>query len=247
VSGAFPDNTLTVGLNNTFGIETIHFPDSNNPFGNPCGGWVQLWNSMRNQGINVNKMRTKYRVGGARRFNGLVAQRRGFPLACRELRKQKLFLGTRLGPNNPFAPPSSNSGLPNVAFIQVFPQYSADLINCIRDEYASLPSAAFTSLPLIAKTKVYGIADNGDRFRSNTIRYTLTLQHVCGNGRIDNFEECDPTVAGAGGAPATQCTFGAVCAGGECVRNPTRACASSADCIGTCADQGARNECSCVY
>jgi hypothetical protein len=173
--------------------------------------------------------------------------RNSFPTACRQLRRQKLFLGTRLEPNDPLAPPSSSSGRPNTAFIQIFPQYSADLISCIRDEFGTLPTEAFTSLPLVARSKIYGRADNGDRFTSNTIRYTLTLMHTCGNGRIDNFEECDPTVTAPGGGAAVQCTTLALCANGTCFENATRACVTDTDCIGTCGDQGTRVECSCFY
>lgn len=250
VTSAFPDNTYVIGLSNTFGIETSHFPDDTNPFGNPCGGWVQAWNSMTTQGINIDRIETKYKIAlGNKRFGrtGLVPMRNSFPLACRQLRRQKLFLGTRLEPNDPLAPPSSNGGRPNTAFIQVFPQYSADLISCIRDEFIALPPEAFVSLPLVAKSKIYGRADNGDRFRSNTIRYTLTLMHSCGNGRIDNFEECDLSVTAPGGGPAVQCTSRALCAGTTCLENPGRACLSDADCIGTCGDPDTSSECACFY
>ena len=250
VSSAFPDSTFVIGLSNTFGIETTYFPDDGNPFGNPCGGWFQAWNSMKNQGINLTRIVTKYKVAqGNKRFGrtGLIPMRRSFPLACRQLRRQKLFLGARLEPNNPFVSPSSNSGRPNVAFVQVFPQFGADLLACIRTEFGPLPTEAFTSLSLVAKSKIYGRADSGDRYRSNTIRYTLTLLHTCGNGRIDNFEECDPTVTAPGGGVAVQCTGRALCANSVCAENSTRPCVTDADCIGTCGDQGTPVECTCFY
>lgn len=250
VTSAFPDNTFVIGLNNTFGTETTTFPDSGNAFADPCGGWVQAWNSMRTQGINLDRIVTKYRVAqGNRRFGrtGLVPMRRSFPLACRQFRRQNLFLGARLEPNDPLAPPSSNSGRPNSAFIQVFPQYGADLLSCIRTEFSPLAPDVFTSLALVAKSKIYGRADNGDRFRSNTIRYTLTLLHTCGNGRIDNLEDCDPSVTDPGGAPVQQCTSQALCTNSVCSTNPTRACVTDADCVGTCGLPGTITECSCFY
>lgn len=250
ISGAFPDNTFVMGLWNTFGTPTVVFPDFTNPFGNPCGGWVQAWNSMRTQGLFLTKIVTKYKIAqGNKRFGrtGLVPMRNSFPLACRQFRRQVLFLGSRLEPNNPFASESSSSGRPNVAFVQVFPQFGADMLACIRDEFASLPTEAFTSLPLVTRSKIYGIADNGEKYRSNTIRYTLTLLHTCGNGRIDNFEECDPSLTDPGGGTIVQCTGRALCINNACLDNPSRACASSADCVGTCGEQGSRIECSCIY
>jgi hypothetical protein len=249
-SSAFPDNTFVIGLWNTFGIATSGFPDVLNPFGNPCGGWLQAWNSMRNQGINLQKVVTKYKIArGNRRFGrtGLVPMRRNLPVACRQLRRQKLFLGARLEPNNPLAGSSSSSGTPNVAFVQVFPMYSSDLLSCIRDEFSGLPTDVFSSLPLVAKSKIFGRADNGEKYRSNTIRYTLTLVNSCGNGRIDNFEECDPAITDPGGGTVVQCANNTFCANGSCLNNPTRTCTVNADCVGTCAGQGSRIECTCIY
>jgi len=251
ITSAFPDNTAVLGLANTFGIETTFFPDNHNPFANPCGGWVQAWNSMRTQGINLDRLVTKYKIAqGNKRFGrtGLVPMRRGFPLACRQLRRQKLFLGTRLEPNDPTAPPSSNSGRPNTAFIQVFPQYGADLLACIRDQFGVLPTDVAASVPVVAKSKIYGRSDSGKRYRSNTIRYTLTLLHTCGNGLIDNFEDCDSSVVAPGGGVPVQCTSRAVCGvDSTCNANKTRPCLVDSDCIGTCGDQGTPTECSCFY
>jgi hypothetical protein len=250
VTSAYPDNNFVIGLGATFGIETTTFPDVQNPFGDPCGGWVQVWNSMRTQGINLTRIVTKYKIAqGNKRFGrtGLVPMQRSFPLACRQLRRQKLFLGARLEPNDPSAPPSSSSGRPNSLFVQVIPQYSADLISCIRAQFGPLATDVFTSLPLVAKSKIYGRADSGQGYRSNTIRYTLTLMHTCGNGVIDNFEDCDPTVTAPGGGVAVQCTSSALCVNSTCFANPTRPCASDTDCIGTCGDQGTPSECSCFY
>jgi hypothetical protein len=250
VTSGFVDNTAVLGLWTTFGYETQGFPDTTNPFADPCGGWVQAWNSMRTQGINLDRIVTKYKIAqGNKRFGrtGLVPMRKGLPLACRQFRRQKLFLGARLEPNDPSAPESSNSGRPNVAFVQVLPQYSPDLLGCIRDELSTLPPEAFTSLALVAKSKIFGRADNGHRYRSNTIRYTLTLLHTCGNGRIDNIEECDASVTGPGGVPVQQCDGEAFCVNSVCFANPGRLCATDADCVGTCGDQGSRVECTCFY
>jgi hypothetical protein len=248
VDSAIGDGAFVIGIWNTFGIDTLHFPDVNNPFANPCGGWMQLWNSMRTQGITVNKVKLRYKLGNRRRIRGLVPLRRGFPSNCRQFRGQTSFVGARLGPNDPNAPDSSNSGAPNVAFTQVIPMINSSAMTCLRDELAGLAadetdptSDSFSDFPLIITARAFGRADNGDTFKSNTIRYTLMLRSVCGNGRVDEDEECDPTAPGVG------CTTRAFCSNGQCLGNVAQACVEDADCIGTCQPRGGRSECTCVF
>jgi hypothetical protein len=241
VETAIADGFFTMGIWNTFGEQTIQFPDRNSAFANPCGGWMQLWNSMVKQGITLNRINLVYRIGNPRQFDAVVSQRRGWPTACNAFRKTSIYAGVRLGPNDPFAPPSSGSGLPNVAFVQVRPMVSAAVFGCLREQYASLPPDVYTDFPLIVKARAFGIADNGDRFTSNVIKYTLNLRHVCGNGRLDDGEACDLTASGAA------CSGSAICVGNTCIGDPTRGCNTDADCLGTCQPAGSLEECTCTY
>ena len=241
VDTAISDGFFTMGIWNTFGEQTLQFPDRNSAFGNPCGGFLQLWNSMTKQGIILNRVNLAYRIGGSKRFDAVVSQKKGWPTACNTFRRATIYAGTRLGPNDPLAPPSGSSGLPNVAFIQVLPMVSASVFACLREQYASLPPDVYTDFPLIIKARASGIADNGDKFSSNVIKYTLDLRHLCGNGRLDTGEACDNSASGTG------CAGSAICVSNTCISDPTRGCNTDADCLGTCQDPGTVEECTCTY
>ena len=238
---AIADGLYTMGLWNTFGQQTLQFPDRNSAFANPCGGWIQLWNSMTQQGITLNRIDLRYRIGGAKRFSALVPQKRNFPTECKTFRKASLYAGIRLAPNQPQVPPNSSSGLPNEAFLQVLPMVSSSLFTCLREQYAPLSTDVFVDLPLIIKARVHGIADNGNKYQSNVVKYTLNLRHTCGNQSVDLGEDCDASATG------TQCSSGAICVAGVCAADPTRACNVDADCLGTCQPAGNAEECLCVY
>lgn len=237
VQNAFVDNGYSMGLWNSFGTPTLSFPDQNNPFGDPCGGWIQLRNNMTLNGINLERVEIKMRIPGAGRFSNLVPTRKGFPLACKQFSKVKFFTGARLDPIDSEIT-GSNSGAPNVAFVQMIPMVSPQLIQCLRSQYTPLPTDVLSSVPLVISAKAVGRADDGSTYRTNTIRYTLTLRHVCGNGRLDDGEECDPN------APNT-CFLG-LCQDGEC-GDSGFPCFSDADCIGTCSEAGDPFECNCVF
>lgn len=238
VGAAIPDGSFNMGLWNTFGSKTLQFPDANNPYGNPCGGYLQLQNNMTAQGINVERVEVKLRIAGARRFRDLVPTRRGWPVACRGLRNVTVFAGTRLDPAGSKDQPS-NSGQANVAFVQLLPILTPQIIHCLREQYAPLPTTVYTSLPVVLSVRAFGRADNGDGFKTNPVQYTLTLRHTCGNARIDDGEACDPAAA------TNPCLLGE-CASGFCGSTAVP-CLSNADCVGSCIAQGDPMECTCEY
>ena len=95
------------------------------------------------------------------------------------------------------------------------------------------------SLPLVIRAVATARADSGEVYRSNTARYTLTLRHTCGNGRIDDGEQCDPN------APDACSGF---CNLGSCTLPVGRACTTDADCLtGTCIAPDDPSECICTY
>ena len=240
LDSASADGFFTMGIWNTFGEQTLQFPDRNSAFANPCGGFLQLWNSMTKQGITLNRVQLSYRIANSKRFDSVVSQKKGFPTACNTFKKATLYAGARLGPNDPLAP-VGNSGAPNVAFVQVIPMVSPSLFSCLREQYASLPPDVYTDFPLVIKARASGFADNGDRFVSNVIKYTLDLRHLCGNGRLDDGEVCDESSSGL------PCAGNAICVGNVCIGDPTRGCNDDADCIGTCHAPGSIEECTCTY
>jgi hypothetical protein len=240
VSNAISEGSFVMGLWNTFGRPTLYFPDINNETGNPCGGWIQLQNNLFQQAINLDRIELRYRIGGARRFQQAgVPTLNKFPSRCRQFRRETQFLGNRLNPSNS-TDDTSSSGAPNVAFIEMLPMVTPQLISCLRDEYTALPTTTFTSFPLIIRATAIGVSDSGDTFRSNTIQYTLTLRHTCGNGRIDDGEVCDAS-------PLAPNACAGFCNSGHCSQNDAVPCADDTQCNGTCMPQSTPSECLCVY
>jgi hypothetical protein len=232
------DGAFAMGIWNTFGFSNLYFPDPNHPFANPCGGWVQVQNNLIDQSIVVEKVELRFKIPGARRFQQFAPTRNGFPVACRQFRKDRLFVGGFLNPANS-TEDVTGSGKPNVAFIQLLPMVSTQLFNCLRGQYGSLSTDLYSSLPLVIRATVYGTSDSGDRYKSNTLPYTLNLRHTCGNGRVDDGEFCDP------GEP-NPCAHG-VCVAGVCSLDQDKLCNVDADCNGTCTSSAVPEECICLF
>ena len=236
ISDGIPVSSDTIGLSNTFGIPTIQYPQDS------CQGWMELQNVMTSQGINIESVDIRLRIAGAGRFRQFVPTRKGFPSACSALRNAKVFTGAHLfpvGTDPNFG--NTGSGIPHVAFVNLFPMVNAQVINCLREQYSALPTDVYVSFPLIIRAVATGVKESGGKVRSNPLQFTLSLLHLCGNGRIDAGETCDPS------APNT-CSIGPCnVLGGTCQLNPTVFCASDADCTGTCLPQGDPLECSCLF
>jgi len=243
VQSAIADGAFEMGLWNTYGFQTIYFPDVNNPEANPCGVWIQLQNNLLNQAIQIDHIDLHYKILGARRFRQFVPSRNGFPIACRQLRNDTLFIGAIINPINSTLD-QSGAGRPNTTFVQMLPFVTPQMIGCLRAQYAPLSTDLFASLSLVIRATVFGQSDAGDMFRANPISYTLNLRHTCGNGRIDDGENCDPN------APSTCVGFCVIAQGqtnGACSTNKDHLCQQDADCIGICSPPNNPTECVCVY
>jgi len=239
ISSAIGEGSFALGLWNTYGRATIYYPDINNPFGNPCGVWIQLQNNLLDQGIQLDHIELRYKIKGARRFSGVVPTHKGFPRACAPFRHDTHFVGARMDPVNS-SNTTSDSGAPNVAFIEMLPLVSPELFDCLRAEYVGRAASLFVSLPLIVRATAVGTSDTGDTFRSNTIAYTLNLRHSCGNGRVDDGEVCDPTT------PFNSCVD--VCQSGTCSQSGLPCDPVSNPCpLGACTPQDIPSECVCVF
>jgi hypothetical protein len=239
-SSAISDGIFSTGLWNTFGEQTLSFPDTNNPFGNPCGGWLQLRNNLLVESLLVDHVNLKLAIAKARRFKRFgVPMRNGFPTACRDFRRSTVFASALIPPVTAGRSTITGSGTVNVAFVQVVPMVGPDAIQCLREQFSPLPTDVFVAFPLIVTATAVAISDANDTYVSNPVRYTLTLRHTCGNGRVDDGEQCDPA--------ATLNTCVGTCQSGTCSQNSAIACATNADCIGTCVPQGNPEECTCGY
>lgn len=236
---AILDGAFSMGLWNTYGVETLFYPDPNSPTANPCGVWIQFRNNTDRTTIMLDKLKVQFRIPGANRYRNYgIATRNGFPTACRDFRKTTLFASTLIPPFLADDQEVSNAGAVNAAFLQVLPLVSPDLINCLRGVYAPLSTGVFVSLPLVAQVTGYGFGDNNKSYTTNSIQYTLNLRHTCGNGRVDDGEQCDPL--------ALNTCFG-VCQSNVCTNNSNRGCQVDSDCNGVCQAQGQPTECNCAY
>jgi hypothetical protein len=233
------DGAFSLGLWNTYGAQTLFFPDTSNPLANPCGGWMQLSNNMIDQAIILDHVQLRYTIPGARRYRLYVPVRNHFPVQCRQLRRATIYVGATLLPVNSSQDPGF-SGAVNVAFVQLLPLVATDVIHCLREQYAPLPSSVLVSIPLRIRATAVGVTDTGDTLRANTLNYNLTLRHTCGNGRIDDGESCDPN------AP-NSCVGACPTGGGTCSQDTNLACTTNADCVGSCVPVGDPEECNCVY
>jgi hypothetical protein len=238
VTNAISEGAFAMGLWNTYGVPTLYYPDVNSPFGNPCGVWIQLQNNMIDQGLMLDHVDLKYRIAGARRFRrGGVSMRKQFPTVCRQLRNQRLFVGNRLNPVNS-TQDTSTSGAPNVAFIEMLPFVTPEMVTCLQSVFAD-PTVTFTSLDLVVRATAVGVSDAGETYRSNPIQYTLDLRHTCGNGRVDDGEVCDPAATGS--------TCVGICNNGTCSQNNSIPCTDDSQCQGVCLAPNNPSECTCVY
>lgn len=235
-STGVPLSSDTIGLWDTFGVPTIQYPIDS------CNGWMELQNNMTSQGISIDRVDLKLRIEGAGRFRQFVPTRNGWPTACKQLRHATVFSGAHLFPFG--TDPSygnTGSGEAHLAFVNLFPMVSSQVIHCLRQQYAALPSDVYVSFPLIIQATASGITDSGGRAKSNPLQFTLNLLHLCGNGRVEPGEQCDPN------ATLNACVGTCDASKHVCDQNPTIACLTDGDCVGSCLPQGDPMECSCAF
>jgi hypothetical protein len=236
VDNGIPLSSDSMGLWNTFGIPTIMYPPD------ACGGWMQLQNVQTAQGISILNVDLRLRIAGAGRYRQFVPTRNGFPTACRSLRRSRIFSGAHLfplGTDPDFG--NTGSGVAHIAFVNLFPMVNTQVIHCLREQYTSLPTDLYASFPLIIRAVATGVTDAGKIVKSNPIQFTLTLRHLCGNGRLDDGERCDPNAPESCGLG--RCDPQAF----TCANDDEVACVTDADCQGSCIPQGDPMECNCAY
>lgn len=234
VATAIPDGSYSLGISRTAGVQTIAFPDPNNPFADPCGVYLAFQNNMIEQAVTLLQIKLRFRIAGRR-----------FPHGCRRLRRWALFMGRRINPVN--STEESLSGAPNLVFMPMLFMVSPQLIRCLDEELVSTPPTDLPAVDLVIKAVGIGVTDSGDRIRSNRISYHLNLRRECGDGRLEVGEECDPADASFASCEGTcdpttmRCVFD-----GHLVRPPVRQCTTDADCMLTCLPPGRPDGCTCA-
>lgn len=236
ISSGIPYSSDTLGLWNTFGVATVQYPQTF------CDGWLQLQNNMIDQGVAIEYVDLRLRVAGAKSYRQYVPTRNGWPTACKSLRHSQIFSGAYLyGLGTDPSTVTTGSGQPNVAFVNLYPMVNAQVIECLREQYASLPTSVLATLPVVIRAVAHGTADNGSSYKSNPNQLTVNFLHLCGNGRVEFGEQCDPNASNT-------CNLGPcdvmahTCSGDDKV-----GCTTDADCSGSCIAQGDPEECNCLF
>jgi hypothetical protein len=167
VASAIPDGTFALGLFQTFATPTRFFPDPQNPYANPCGGWLRVESALAAQGLQVDAVVLRYRLRGAGRLRPAVPIQQGFPVACRRLRRVAVAVGLRLDQAGSEADGGAAAG-----FVPLVPLVGPELIECLQ---GALAPARTASVALVIRARAAGRADSGQRLTSNPAGYTLTL------------------------------------------------------------------------
>jgi hypothetical protein len=118
-----------------------------------CIGFIELQNNLFNQAITVTAITFEYEVPGAR-----IA-----------IPSNTVPNGQRINPAN--STEVAPSGAPNVIFYQPTGQMiSAATVLFLRQNILSFPPLPF---PLVIHATAFGVSDNGDKFVTNEVSYTV--------------------------------------------------------------------------
>jgi hypothetical protein len=150
VDGALSDTAFTISLSGT-----RQFPDENDAFGNPCGGFLGLQNNLTNQSINVTEISFRYEIPGAGVAIGPWSQSTGVTIPS------STFQGT------------TSSGEPNVVFVHmlgnIVPQ---PIIVELNQNVNRLPGTPYVMNVFITAR---GQSDQGTNYETNEVGYTITV------------------------------------------------------------------------
>ncbi|MBM4265470.1 MAG: hypothetical protein FJ144_02460 [Deltaproteobacteria bacterium] len=150
VESAIVDTSYTID------ITTIEdFPDRNDAFADPCGGYLALQNNLSTQSINVTEIVLEYEIPGA-----------GIPIDDHSMRTGQ----TILPPTSDLEAPSGQVNLVYIPMVgQIVPRTMVEFLN---QNVNRLPARPFTmNVYIYANSQ----SDTGIRYASNTVGYTLTI------------------------------------------------------------------------
>lgn len=150
VQSAISDVSFNLNINTA-----TDFPNRNDPFADPCGGYIQLENLLLNQAINVQEIAIRYEVPGSAV---------GIP-------EHSVNSGVRI--NSASSTQTGSSGLPNVVFHALYSQIVPQAIIVFLNQNENrLPSPPYF---MNAFLKARAQSDNGTNYESNEIGYQFTI------------------------------------------------------------------------
>ena len=145
-------------IDSSFVIEldrTSFFPDENDPFGNPCGGYLALENHLSTQAVNVQEIVVAYEIPGA----GITPP------------ENSISFGLRI--NSASSQDESSSGQPNLAYAKLLGQMIPEqMISWLEVNRNNLPGEPYS---MNAFFRAKGQSDSGTRYTSNEIGYQFTI------------------------------------------------------------------------
>ncbi len=131
------------------------FPNRNDPFGNPCGGYIALENNLFEMAINVQEITVQYEIPGA----GISPP------------ENSISSGIRVNPTNTLD--ESSSGQPNLVYAQLVGQMLPEqIMTWLEQNRNVLPATPYS---MNAFFRARGQADNGTRYTTNEIGYQFTI------------------------------------------------------------------------
>ena len=134
---------------------TDFFPDRNDPFGNPCGGFIALENDLSVQAVNVTQIGVDYEIPGA----GIVPP------------SNTISTGVRINPTT--TTDEAPSGQVNLVYAQLTGQMIPEFIMTWLEQNRNvLPTTPYS---MSATFRAFAISDDGTRYISNPISYQFTI------------------------------------------------------------------------
>ena len=131
------------------------YPNRNDPFGNPCGGYIALENNLATMAINVQEITVEYEIPGA----GITPP------------ENSISFGLRINPTTSLD--ESSSGQVNLVYSQLVGQMLPEqMITWLDQNQNVLPSTPYS---MNAFFRARGQADNGTRYTTNEIGYQFTI------------------------------------------------------------------------
>jgi len=139
-----------------FDVDTQrYFPDRNDPFGDPCGGFITLENNLSVMAMNVQEITVRYEIPGA----GI------------SIPENSISFGVRINPTT--STDEVSSGQVNLVYAQLVGQMLPEqFVTFLEQNQNSLPATPYS---MSAFFRARGQADNGIRYTTNEISYQFTI------------------------------------------------------------------------